>query len=130
MMFISVYILCYCINMVSVTSASHYITPASHYHPRYQSRSSIYIRGLIPRNFAELAEAGSSDWLISLHAGQFYMNLCRLQIVFISYVFKIFFQKRSQCAKRSGTRSGQAFCHSLTESKLFTKIISRRQSLL
>ena len=36
--------------MVSVTSASRY-------HPRYQSRSSMYIRGLIPRNFAELAEA-------------------------------------------------------------------------
>ena len=29
------------------------VTPAS----RYQSRSSMYIRGLIPRNFAELAEA-------------------------------------------------------------------------
>ena len=36
--------------MVSVTSASRY-------HPRYQRRSSVYIRGLIPRNFAELAEA-------------------------------------------------------------------------
>ena len=42
--------------MVSVTSASRYITSATHYHPRYQSRSSMYIRGLIPRNFAELAE--------------------------------------------------------------------------
>ena len=36
--------------MVSVTSASRY-------QPRNQSRSSMYIRGLIPRNFAELAEA-------------------------------------------------------------------------
>ena len=43
--------------MVSVTSASRYITSVSRYHPRYQSRSSIYIRGLISRNFAELAEA-------------------------------------------------------------------------
>ena len=43
--------------MVSVTPASHYITSASRYHPRYQSRSSMYIRGLILRNFAELAEA-------------------------------------------------------------------------
>ena len=43
--------------MVSVTSASRYITSASRYHPRYQSSSSMYIRGLIPRNFAELAEA-------------------------------------------------------------------------
>ena len=31
--------------MVSVTSASRYITSASRYHPRYQSRSSMYIRG-------------------------------------------------------------------------------------
>ena len=44
---------CHCVNMVSVTSASRYITPASRYHPRYQSRASIYIRGLIPRNFAK-----------------------------------------------------------------------------
>ena len=47
----------YCVNMVSVTSASRYITSASRYQPRYHSRSSMYIRGLIPRNFAELAEA-------------------------------------------------------------------------
>ena len=43
--------------MVSVTLASRYITSASRYHPRYQSRSSMYIRDRIPRNFAELAEA-------------------------------------------------------------------------
>ena len=48
---------CYCVNMVSVTSASRYIKSASRYHPRIQSRSSMYIRGLIPRYFAELAEA-------------------------------------------------------------------------
>ena len=42
-----------------MTSASCYITPASRYHPRYQSRSLMYIRGLIPGNFAELAEAVS-----------------------------------------------------------------------
>ena len=47
---------CYCVNMVSVTSASRYITSASRYHPLYQSRSSMYIRGLIPRNFTELTE--------------------------------------------------------------------------
>ena len=40
-----------------ITSASRYITSASRHDPRYQSRSSMYIRGLIPRNFAELAEA-------------------------------------------------------------------------
>ena len=43
--------------MVAVTPASHYITTASHHHPHYQIRSSMYIRGLIPRNVAELAEA-------------------------------------------------------------------------
>ena len=48
--------------MVSVTSASRYITTASCYNPRYQSRSSMYIRGLIPRNFAELAEAVPIDF--------------------------------------------------------------------
>ena len=50
---------CYCVNMVSVTSAARYITSASHnmYHPRYQSRSSMYIFGLIPQKFAKLAEA-------------------------------------------------------------------------
>ena len=48
---------CYCANVDSVTSASGYLTPASRYHLRYQSRSSMYIRGLVPRNFEELAEA-------------------------------------------------------------------------
>ena len=47
----------YCVNMVSVMSASRYITSASRYHLRYQGRSSMYIRGLIPRIFEELAEA-------------------------------------------------------------------------
>ena len=42
---------------VYVKSASHFITPVTRYHPRYQSRSPMYIRGQIPRNFAELAEA-------------------------------------------------------------------------
>ena len=56
---------CYCVNLVSVTSASRYIAPASCYHPRYQSRFSMYIRGLIPRHFAELAETvpiGEQQW--------------------------------------------------------------------
>ena len=51
----------YFVNMVSATSASRYITSASCYHPRSQSGSSMYIRGLIPRNFAELAEAVPID---------------------------------------------------------------------
>ena len=57
---------CYCVNMISVTSSSRYIMSASHYHPRYQSRSSMYIRGLIPRNFVELAGAVQID---SIHHG-------------------------------------------------------------
>ena len=54
------------VNMVSVTSASRYITPApryitsaSRYHPRYLRRSSMYIRFLIPRNFTVLSEAAA-----------------------------------------------------------------------
>ena len=39
--------------MVSVMSASRYVTSAS----QYQSRSLMYIRGLIPINSTELAEA-------------------------------------------------------------------------
>ena len=46
---------CYCVNMVSVTSASHY-------HPHYQIRSSMYICGLMPRNLAEIGR-GSLEWL-------------------------------------------------------------------
>ena len=37
---------CYCVSMVSVTSASFYVMSLSH----YQSRSSMYIWGLIPWN--------------------------------------------------------------------------------
>ena len=48
---------CYCVNTISVTPASRYIPSASRYHPRYQRRSSMYIRGLMPRNFTEIAEA-------------------------------------------------------------------------
>ena len=47
--------------MVSVTSVSDYITSVSGYHLRYESKSSKYICGLIPLNFAELAEAVPTD---------------------------------------------------------------------
>ena len=43
------------------------VTSASRYHPRYQSISSMYICGLIARNFTELAEAdpiGSLLWVV------------------------------------------------------------------
>ena len=46
--------------MVSVTSASRYVTSAS----TYQSRSAMYIQGLIPRHFTESAEA---LWIACMH---------------------------------------------------------------
>ena len=46
---------CFRVNMVSLKSTLCNITSASRYHPRYHNRSSMHIRGLIPRNFAELA---------------------------------------------------------------------------
>ena len=48
---------CYCVNIVSLMSASRYTMSVSCYHPSYQSRSSMYIHGLIPQNSTELAEA-------------------------------------------------------------------------
>ena len=47
--------------MVSVKSASRNIMSASRYHPRYQSRSLMYIRGLFSREFRGIGR-GSSDW--------------------------------------------------------------------
>ena len=60
----------YYVNMVSVTSAARYITSASSYHPRYQSKSSMYIRCLILRNLAELVEAVSIEITISKNQEQ------------------------------------------------------------
>ena len=48
---------CYCVCMVFATSALRYVTPAS----RYQSRSSMYIQGLIPWNTTKLAKAVQID---------------------------------------------------------------------
>ena len=48
---------CYCVNTISVTSVSQYITSASCYHRWYRSRFSMYIRGLDSTEFAEWAEA-------------------------------------------------------------------------
>ena len=44
----------YCVNMVSVTSATRV-------HPLYESRYSMYIRGLIPRKKIPVIGRGSSD---------------------------------------------------------------------
>ena len=56
MKFVAILLITVCfaaITLVIVLAcASHYVTSAS----RYQSRSSMYIRGLIPRNSTELAE--------------------------------------------------------------------------
>ena len=53
-------------------SASRYITLESRNLPRYQSRSSLLMGGLVPRKFADLAEAipidkTSPDYLQHLH---------------------------------------------------------------
>ena len=45
---------CYCVGMVPVTSVSRYVTSGS----RYQSRSSMYIRGLIPQNCTRQFQLG------------------------------------------------------------------------
>ena len=71
---------CYCVNMVSVTSPSRYITSASGYHPRHQSRSSMYIHGLIPWNFADLAEEVPTGWYLShFRATKSHANLRKRQ---------------------------------------------------
>ena len=44
---------CNCVDMLSVTSVSRYETSAL----RFQTRSLMYIRGLIPRNSTELAKS-------------------------------------------------------------------------
>ena len=80
--------ICYCVNMVSVTPASRYITSASRYHPRFQSRSSMYIRGLIPWNFAELAEAVLIEFNVYTYVGisakpLAYANPCAIHTVFM-----------------------------------------------
>ena len=54
---------CYCVNMVSVTSVSCYITSVSRYHPRNQSKSSMYISDQIH----EIGR-GSSDCFSTLLA--------------------------------------------------------------
>ena len=65
--------------MVSVTSALRFVTSTSCYHPRYQSRSSMYIRGLIARNFAELTEAVPID--LTLEENRLYS----VDIIFLSF---------------------------------------------
>ena len=82
---------CYCVNMVSVTSVSRYIKSSSRYHSRYQSISLVYICGLIPRNFAEFAEAVP----IALGAEKLLVLLCTC----LSYC--LFFYFRVECTSFS-----------------------------
>ena len=59
-----------CCGMVSVALAFRYLTSAS----CYQSRSTMYIRGLIPRNFTELAEAVPTEVHESVRNGALSLN--------------------------------------------------------
>ena len=58
----------YCVNMVSVTSASRYITSASCYHPGHQSRSSMKYPWFDDTEFHGIGR-GFSDWLTYKIAG-------------------------------------------------------------
>ena len=70
---------CYCVNMVSVASASRYITSASRYHPRYQSRSSMFISGLILRNWPRQLRLTQRRPLSELNSfDQIFMKLCHI----------------------------------------------------
>ena len=98
---------CHCVGMVSVTSASRYVTSAS----RYQSRFSIDIRGLIPQNSMELADDQTSAlWMLGN------CLCCRLLSFFKITFLKKNFQEHNQRVKCFGF-------------KLFAKVISRRQKL-
>ena len=66
---------CYCVGMVSVTLALHNVASAS----GDQSRSSMYIRGLVPQNFMELANAVPIDCLLSL---PFYVGFCVVSLFY------------------------------------------------
>ena len=69
------------VNMVSLTPASRYITSASLYHPRYQSRSSMYIRrGLILQDFAKLAE------VVPIAGIKVLWNDCLISAIFIPLI--------------------------------------------
>ena len=52
---------------------------------------------------------------------------CRLPTFFKINVFKKFFHEHYQSVKLLGSRPGPTFCRSCSGSKLFAKVISRRQ---
>ena len=66
----------------------------------------------------------------SLHAGYCFIIFCRLQIIFKINFFENFFQEHYWSVKLFGSRSGLTVsqCQAWSGSKLFAKIISRRQN--
>ena len=65
-----------------------------------------------------------------LHAGLLLMFLLLSAVFFKINFFKKLFQKHYQNVKRFGSRSGPTFCRAWSRSKLFAKIMSRRQNSL
>ena len=63
----------YCVGMIFVATASRYVTPAS----RYQSRSSMYIQGLIPQNSTEIHVAKAVP--IAWHDGRFFETFAHMR---------------------------------------------------
>ena len=59
--------------------------------------------------------------------GNFSQLFCRLLTFFKLNFFKKFFQEHYQSVKQFGSRSGPTLCWAWSGSKLFAKIISRRQ---
>ena len=67
---------------------------------------------------------------VELHAGLLCMLfLSSADTFFEVSFFQKFFQEYYQSIKQFGSRSGQMFCRSLSGSKLFSKVISRRQKM-
>ena len=110
--------------MVSVTSASRYVTSVSH----YQSRCLMYIQGLIPRNFTELAEAVPIAILI-LHSNSSMLGnfscFCCHQLTFLKTNFfpKNYLRNTISVSNSLDPDQDQ-------HSKLFAKVISRQQKSL
>ena len=59
--------------------------------------------------------------------GTFLLFCCRLHTFFKINLFKLFFQELYQSVKQFESRSEPMFCRSWSGSKLFAKVISRRQ---
>ena len=132
----------YCVNMVSVTSASHYIMSASHYLPHYQSRSSMYISVLIPRNFTELVEAVPIDmscvfvssggkFLVFYVPDRIDMKSSKLKLPGLSHTSYFSFPRRLSTKKPQDIRQrailNQAYCASNGELySLYSKTYLKR----